>query len=389
MCRRFGKTDRVSSEDEINNDNNKVDLYDKEIEKIMNNFEGVGKNVASIASSFFNLTAQSLQNFQEKANEISTEVLKDGNFDQIQSQVKGIFGDEEDGFRVTDKNDKGGVSKEIDVYFPRPYQDRDPVTLINKHLKGFFDGDSQGSITPSFGFGDFFGPSWKRGRTPFGYYSLKNPNERSYRDCMAKDGQSVWDSNGYWRCLFPNAVVPPDYLKLKNEQYSEEILTKDDYLDAINANGIDPNSSKVDLGTKGLFFNQFTDYLNWKNEMYKNIKRERQCSRRQKIIEKDLNLPIELNKQEQQQLSESIDNKKVVSYSVQSSYQSDNETNSIVLNETREEYYDDGTSSTKTITKSKPFDAKDWTSIVEKVNGVEEKHQTSVEPNGWFWKNEK
>lgn len=228
-------------------------------------------------------------------------------------------------------------------------------------------------------FPHFFGGSRKCGKTPFGFYSYKTPSIRHYHECIDKKGESVWDSHGYWRCLFPNSEVPNELLKLKNEKLDSEILTKEDFNNALNSEQSSQKDGVIDLGEKGIHFKQFTDFLNWKSIMYENVKREKE-KKRQELIER--------RKQQAQEWKgynapggEMTKDKSVISSSVQSNLSSNMDSNECVLNETRTEYYNDGTSCTKTITKSRPIDAKDWVNVTENV----EHNNTSNGKNGWFW----
>ncbi|ODV93505.1 hypothetical protein PACTADRAFT_36118 [Pachysolen tannophilus NRRL Y-2460] len=88
-----------------------------------------------------------------------------------------------------------------------------------------------------------------------GYWAYPSPSAETYEACKKKDGLSVWNENGYWRCLFPRAIIPPEKLN--------STLTKEDVLE-------DKNNEK------GLFFQDFNKYLDWKAHMRRLQREERE-----------------------------------------------------------------------------------------------------------------
>lgn len=248
------------------------------------------------------------------------------------------------------------ATESIDSYVNRPYQTRDQ-DLVS-------DGPFNAPFRTPFDIFNVFGSSG--GRTPFGIYSYKGPSTREYNDCLRKDGVSVWDSEGYWRCLFPNSEVPARLLDYKKNHLDGQILTKEDFTDAVREHK--PSGDEViDLGPKGVFFKQFTGYLNWKNAMYENARKQREDTRK-KIRESFSKPPAD----------QASGDRAVVSSSVVSSMNSDYDTKEVVLRETKTEVFSDGTAVTKNITKTKPFGAREWVSVNEDV-------QTEDNKNGWFW----
>lgn len=118
-------------------------------------------------------------------------------------------------------------------------------------------------------FSDLFLGNAAQGKTPFGFYSKVNPGVKAYDECNLKNGASLWDDYGYWRCLFPNSAVPDDVLKVKNQVYPQEVLTKDDFVSACKKENKDPKANEVDLGSKGYWFNLYDSLLKWKDQKYK------------------------------------------------------------------------------------------------------------------------
>lgn len=223
----------------------------------------------------------------------------------------------------------------------------------------------------------------------FNWYGLTEngtPSIRKYNKCLDKNGQQIYDTNGYWRCLFPNSEISNKVLNYKKENYPDLILTKEDFLDEVNSRGVDLNAGKYDLGEKGIFFKQFEDMMNWKSIMYKNVQNQTAEMRKRKRAEwkqkqeerkqKELNNSLAVEPVNTTDLSSSnVDpSKKVVSTSVESLYTYND--NNVVQKEIRTEYYEDGTSFTKTITKSKP-DGQDW---------IVDESETTDSSKGWFWK---
>lgn len=225
----------------------------------------------------------------------------------------------------------------------RPYQQR----------------DADLNIASPFDLLDVFGDA--SGRSPFGISSYGVPSVRQYNDCLRKDGRALWDSKGYWRCLFPNSEVPVHLLDYKKAHLSDQILTKDDF----DAAPKTQEGSTFDLGPKGLFFAQYNDYLNWKNSAYEEARVRRELAREKARAERAA--------WRSHRAAES-DAKTVVSSSVQSSMTTDS--NETVLKEVRNEVFADGTSVTRNITKTKPLGAADWASVTE---------DTQEGKGGWFW----
>lgn len=257
------------------------------------------------------------------------------------------------------KDLKGRDGDSIDTYINRPYQVRDRDLDLDRPISMPF--------RMPFDLLNVFGTSG--GRTPFGIYSYKGPSTREYNDCLRKDGTSVWDSEGYWRCLFPNSEVPSRLLDYKKHQLAGQILTKEDFEEALQEYK-PKDDGTIDLGPKGVFFKQFNDFLNWKNTMYENVRKQREDTR--KHIRESI---ISQKDGDQHSTPES---RGVISSSVQSSMNSDCDTKEVVLRETRTEVYSDGTAVTKHITKTKPFGARDWATVNESVQQDDNK-------NGWFW----
>lgn len=101
-------------------------------------------------------------------------------------------------------------------------------------------------------------------RLATGLKAYPTPSTQLYQKCVDKDGLSVWDDQGWWRCLFPKATLDGD-----------NVLSKEDVL------GDDTNKF-------GLFFKDYTGYLDWKSQMKQLVKQkdeEQQLARHRDSIE--------------------------------------------------------------------------------------------------------
>ncbi|CCE64626.1 hypothetical protein TPHA_0I01200 [Tetrapisispora phaffii CBS 4417] len=211
-------------------------------------------------------------------------------------------------------------------------------------------------------FGELFDPSVynnqliRQGVT--GLYSFTAPTTEQYSSCMETNGLSVWDSNGWWRCLFPRSTIERNIEKknLQNSIYGEQknaILSKEDVL------------SDVDHKKYGIFFQEYTDLLNWKSQMNRIIKNRQQ---EQNTIAKkndelksanstDLVLadtPENLMMTDYSSLDDNIDNKSVIGSAKYTTYNSTREgKEKIQLWKT---YYDDDTVNIKSQKTIKPAD---------------------------------
>lgn len=101
-----------------------------------------------------------------------------------------------------------------------------------------------GGITRGFGSGDE--------SLTTGLKAYPTPSAQLYQKCLDKDGLSVWDDKGWWRCLFPKGSLD-----------GEHVLAKEDVLN--------DQSNKF-----GLFFKDYTGYLDWKSQMKQLIKQKDQ-----------------------------------------------------------------------------------------------------------------
>lgn len=264
------------------------------------------------------------------------------------------------------KDDESSMNDSIDDYINTPYQ---------SHKNDWFGGNRSVPFGLPFPLFNAFGGF---GDTPFGLHSYSSPSARKYNECMRKDGESLWDSEGNWRCLFPNSEVANKFLEYKRSHLANQILTKEDLQDAINENpGADSKATGMyDLGPKGIFFKEFNAYLNWKNTMLENVRKQREESRKK------------LRENAQSKFGDTSGNinfadspgdmNEVVSYSLNTVTNFEPDTNEEIMKETRTEVYKDGRKVTKYTTKSRPFGSKEWISTSE-----DEDHTAGKA--GWLW----
>ncbi|OWB86004.1 hypothetical protein B5S33_g4682 [[Candida] boidinii] len=107
----------------------------------------------------------------------------------------------------------------------------------------------------------------------FGLWAYPTPSTSMYMKCKQIEGSSVWDENGYWRCLFPRAKINP-LAETSNSSGSTHGHRKNYFNQVITKEDLEENSDAV----KGLkFFNNYTDYLDWKSKMIENLKNERKA----------------------------------------------------------------------------------------------------------------
>lgn len=251
----------------------------------------------------------------------------------------------------------------LDKFMNRPYQTRDKDLEIDRSFH---------PLGIAFDAFNAFGGTL--GDTPFGLYSYRSPSPRKYNECMRKDGESVWDSEGYWRCLFPNSQIPNKFLNYKKNQLAGHILTKEDFHEAIQENPGADKDGVIDLGPKGMFFREFSRYLDWKNHMYEDVRRQREETRknlRELLRTASLNEAFPTSNP-----GSSNGGDEIVSYSLNTYTQFDRENNKEVMHETRTEVHGDGRYVTKKQTRTRPIGSSEWL--------APEQH-TEEGKLGWFW----
>lgn len=310
-------------------------------DKVTQSLDKIVSGVGTLANTVFDVSLDAGKEFNERARDWSNRIFHD-----VDNTI-------EDTRRIDPFEKSSNEFK-----FPSFYETRDAIqNTVASHP---FLNDLWSQFPGMSGF--------SKGKTPFGYYAYKGPGIRTYNDCLEKNGKSIWDDKGYWRCLFPNSEVPVEMLNYKKEHLSNDILTKEDFMNAMKDASVQ-QGQPIDLKEKGTFFNTFEDFLNWKNNKYKEAQAKK--LEQQKKWQEE---------RKQQLISQNIDpaTRFVVSSSVKSNMYTDSETNETRLVEVREECFDDGTCTTTKITKLKPFGSSEWAKVEEESSNDKSK--------GWFWK---
>ncbi|KAI5951146.1 hypothetical protein KGF54_004220 [Candida jiufengensis] len=392
MCGRRNNSDSIDSQlqqPQNNSNNNNYPFPNDELDKYVESFDKVLSNIGSITNAIVDVSMDAGRELNDKAKQWSYNWLFNNNTnnnskDEFENFINEAYND----VYEYNKDDQ----KKQNYKFPPFYQTRD---------SGF---DKNSSIGSSFK--EFFENSpflqnahLKFGATPFGYRSYKGPSIRQYHDCLDKQGKTVWDDQGYWRCLFPESTVPVDLLKFKSNYFKDSIITKEDFMNEMQKLGENEKNSVIDLKSNGKFFNKYEDYLDWKKDQFveykkkKQIKQEEARQARAKLIEESQQKQLQ-NKNTTK--DNSIVSKFITSSSIKSNMFTDSETNEIKLIENKKECYNDGNCIFTKITKSKPIGSRDWVNVEEHV----ENSNTNVSSNdngvnglsngqnnkGWFWK---
>lgn len=369
MCRRHNNSDKIENMDrekgEISNSNDgERDKFDS----LYENFGKVKGNLKSIAIDAFDRTNDSINDIGSRALDLSRSWWSDNyNVDlPVSTEELNGWNTFVDGFETS-----------FDNFFGNPWQHRSWLDM-------YPESDFSISFSPLFGgLSDLLDGTRKSGRTPFGLFALNNPPIGYYNECINRKGESLWDSQGYWRCLFPNSDVTKDLLRYKSERYPDKVFTKDDLDRAMrDTSGATEKDGVIDLGSKGKFFRQFTDYLNWKTVMFNNIREER--ARKANEFARRL----EQQKSEVQSVPQFDDNeRRVVSSLSECNYQTNDDSNEVISREVRTLHFTDGSSSTKTTTRVKPIGATEWANVLEEMNSDDsaKSNTGSGKSNGWFW----
>lgn len=254
----------------------------------------------------------------------------------------------------------------MDRFMNRPYQTRDKDLESDRGFHPF---------GMAFDALDVFGGS--SGDTPFGLYSYRSPSARKYNECMRKDGESVWDTEGYWRCLFPNREIPNKLLNYKKNHLAGHILTKEDFKQAIEEHSGADKNGVIDLGPKGMFFREFNGYLNWKNHLYEDVRRQREESRRNLRESMRAANPFTPEPENHGQAHVQGLPDEIVSTSTRVYTNFDYDNNKEIMQETKTEVMADGRSTTTKLTRSRPIGSTEWL-VAHLLTEEDNKH-------GWFW----
>ncbi|KAH3687917.1 hypothetical protein WICPIJ_001102 [Wickerhamomyces pijperi] len=114
-------------------------------------------------------------------------------------------------------------------------------------------------------FQDFFqlGSNGNKGKIKSAMKAFPVPNTYAYKKCQDNNGLSVWDENGWWRCLFPRDSI-------KSSSNSIELSREDVEADSENKHG--------------LFFKDYSSLLDWKVSVRNLIQKQREEERKQRLL---------------------------------------------------------------------------------------------------------
>ncbi|RCK59005.1 Mitochondrial peculiar membrane protein 1 [Candida viswanathii] len=321
------KKDQEIVKPETNDSNNDLDKYTESFDKVLS-------NLGTLTTSIYDITKHVGDDLNSKAKDLTRSwLLKNRGYDDVDEEEVTFFD------------------------YPSFYQTRS---------KGVDDGvrshpifGELWNVFPLQQFGNLTG-SFKSGSTPFGYYVYKGPSIRYYNECLDKNGKSVWDDQGYWRCLFPNSEVPVELLNFKNKYLKGDILTKEDFYDAMKENAKSETPGTVELKGHGTFFDSYDAFLKWKSQQY-----QAQLEQRKKSAEQ--------RKQQLQKLSDTKGedfSKSIVSSSIKSNTYTDLDTNEVKYTQVKTECDGEGNCIVTKITKLRPVDSSKWTKEEEDVKNV-------------------
>lgn len=98
--------------------------------------------------------------------------------------------------------------------------------------------------------------NFRKGRNTSGLKAYPTPTLTDYSNCVKNDGISVWDENGWWRCLFP-----------KNKIGNSNELTREDV--------------EKDVQNKyGLFFSDYNGFMDWRLKVRTLVKEKQEIDRK-------------------------------------------------------------------------------------------------------------
>ncbi|CCF55606.1 hypothetical protein KAFR_0A01680 [Kazachstania africana CBS 2517] len=199
--------------------------------------------------------------------------------------------------------------------------------------------------------------------------NYKGPTETQFANCLESNGLSVWDTNGWWRCLFPDDSVKKR-LKMDNKTlHDANILTREKI----------ENDYEHKLG---LFFTDYTNYLLWKTNLNKSV-----SDRKLEEKANEFNWNHTMTTPEDLIFNHSNDKKQVIGKSQFLKFNSTNEGDEEIKE--LKTYYQDGTMSLKTQKKMTPSDgSKPRVESYEKIMKSDEKFDTSNNHgfSSWFRK---
>ncbi|CUS21085.1 LAQU0S02e05534g1_1 [Lachancea quebecensis] len=188
-----------------------------------------------------------------------------------------------------------------------------------------------------------------------GLYSYRTPSDRQYLECQNIKGLSVWDTHGWWRCLFPESAV--------RSKVSAELLK-----DVLTREKVEEDKHH----SLGLFFTDYSAYLTWRTNML------RLADERRKSTEENARINS-WRPTTPEELMDSAPGKHVVGTSEYVTYNTTPEGQEKVK-ETKT-YYNDGSVKLRSEKQRQGPDGEPHVESFEKLLAEDDKHN-----EGWFWR---
>ncbi|KAI3404860.2 hypothetical protein KGF56_002377 [Candida oxycetoniae] len=343
--------------DDLNADAvSKASSHNEDLEKYVESFDKIISNIGSLTNAIVGVSLDASREINDKAKRWSeTWFSKSRN-------------DRDYGY---DYDELAEGSKDS-VAFPPFYETRDAGN------NNCFPKDIVPPILQDFWKNNLFwqGEPLKLSSFPFGYRAYKGPSIRQYHDCLDKQGKSIWDEKGYWRCLFPASEFSTRLLDFKKNYLQDSIITKEDFFEKMKQVGETEDKPIIDLQDQGKFFNKYEDYLGWKRNQY--VEKEKKEKEKEKEQEKKALLQLKNAGLDTQ-------DRYLTSNSVSSKLFTDEDTNEVKLLETRKQCFSDGNCTLTKITKSKPIGSAQWVSEEEHTEDIRGENDGKGN-KGWFWK---
>ncbi|AMD19298.1 HBR397Wp [Eremothecium sinecaudum] len=203
-------------------------------------------------------------------------------------------------------------------------------------------------------------------------YRYTMPTDEQFSRCKDLKGLSVWDTKGWWRCLFPESVVRRN---IGTDEDLSKILTRE--------------KVENDRSHKfGLFFPDYSGYLSWRSHMLRLTKEKQQREqqerqKRENLLSSTPSTPEDLMAWNHDSSVSSADARgKVMGTSKYSTFNStDRGQEQIVESRT---YFEDGSVAIHSEKKIVPYDGSE--PIYETRNEVVGREGQDATKDGWFWK---
>ena len=191
-----------------------------------------------------------------------------------------------------------------------------------------------------------------------GLYGYRTPSEKQFVECQDLKGLSVWDTRGWWRCLFPEAVAR----QRVNPEHLRDVLTREKV----------ENDAHHHLG---LFFTDYTSYLTWRSNTTRLAEQ-----RREKLAAAATSTLVETpTTRAPEDYMDSIPGKNVLGTSQYVTYNTTPEGQETIKE--FKTFYDDGSVKLRSEKQLQGSDGKPHVESFEKTISKDDAHK-----DGWFWR---